>query len=425
MSGRNSGLITLLAFVIVFGGFSFLLYNNAQSTTLIQVVLPTQVTSTVVGNPWQQVLQPGFGNNTTAQPTLAIPTQRYNAPTLVAETGPLPTPLPAEELGNDELYTVVPVSTAMTPTPPPSSTPILVGDAPVTVQPLSLEPTDVWQPPPLEPPINLDPKGRDHYWFTRPIDSSGLNFGILYYMYGSDGAEANNPSRIHTGLDMPNDIGSTVRATGAGTVIFASSEENPYFQNTTGYGNVVVIEHEFGWQGQPLWTLYAHLQVSLVQVDDRVEAGDPIALSGNTGRSSGPHVHYEIRLGENRYGNSYNPVLWMVPYVGRGVIAGRLETERGNLIDDHTITLRSLATASIEGITTTYVFVGNVNDVNSDPNWNENFVFGDVPVGRYEVIATYSEQRISKIVEIREGMTTFVELKPVQPATAQPVTPEP
>ena len=120
-----------------------------------------------------------------------------------------------------------------------------------------------------------------------------------------------------------------------------------------------------------------------------------------------------------------HPVLWMVPYVGRGVIAGRLETERGNLIDDHTITLRSLATASIEGITTTYVFMGNVNDVNSDPNWNENFVFGDVPVGRYEVIATYNDRRISKIVEVREGMTTFVELKPVQPATAQPVTPEP
>jgi hypothetical protein len=243
-------------------------------------------------------------------------------------------------------------------------------------------------------------------------------------MYGTDGPEASSPYRVHTGIDMDNDVGSTVRATGAGEVIFASTEENPYFQSTTSYGNVVVIEHSFGWKGQPLWTLYAHLQVALVQEGDIVEAGQPIALSGNTGRSTGPHLHYEIRLGENHYGNSVNPVLWMVPYVGRGVIAGRLETQRSNLIDDQTITLRSFATGSIEATTTTYVFLDTLDDVNSDPNWNENFTFADVPEGRYEVFTSYEGQRISKIVEVVEGITTFVELKPVQPATAQPVTPD-
>ena len=423
MRGHGGGLITFLALVTVFGTFGFVLYNNAQSTAPLQAIIPTQVTETSVANPWQEVLRPGFGDNTTPLPTIAIPSQQYIPPTLAPNTGPTATPLPASELGSGELFTVAPVSSGATPTLPPSPVPTRSDDAPVTVPAVAGGATDVWQPPPLKPPLSRDPMGWDHYWFTRPVDSSGTNYGLAFYMYGTDGA-ASSPYRIHTGVDMDNDVGSTVRATGPGTVIFASTEENPYFQNTTSYGNVVVIEHSFGWQGQPLWTLYAHLQVALVQAGDVVEAGDPIALSGNTGRSTGPHLHYEIRLGENRYGSSYNPVLWMVPYVGRGVIAGRLETERGNLIDDHTITLRSFATGSIEASITTYVFMNTVDDVNRDPNWNENFVFADVPEGRYEVFTTYEGQQISKIIDVAEGMTTFVELKPVQPATAQPVTPD-
>lgn len=424
MRGHGGGFIAFLAMVIVLGTFTFVLYNNAQSTAPLQAIIPTQVTETAIANPWQQVLRPGFGDNTTPLPTIAIPTQQYNAPTLVPISGSTATPLPASELGGGELFTVAPVISGATPTLPPSAVPTRSDDAPVTVPAAPQGPTEEWNPPSLNPPLSRDPKGRDHYWFTRPLDASGTNYGLSFYMYGSDGPQASSPYRVHTGVDMDNPVGSTVRATGPGVVVFASTEENPFFQNSPSYGNVVVIEHSFGWQGQPLWTLYAHLQATLVQEGDIVEVDQPIALSGNTGRSTGAHLHYEIRLGENRYGSSVNPVLWMVPYVGRGVIAGRLETERGNRIDDHDITLRSFATGTVINIATTYVYLDTANDVNGDPNWNENFTFADVPEGRYEVFTSYEGQRISRIIDVVEGMTTFVDLKPVQPATAQPVTPD-
>jgi hypothetical protein len=54
-------------------------------------------------------------------------------------------------------------------------------------------------------------------------------------------------------------------------------------------------------------------------------------------------------------------------------------------------------------------------DVNADPEWQENFVVPDVPVGRYDVITTINGQRILQQVEVFEGMTAFVELKPPEP----------
>ncbi|MCL4253022.1 MAG: hypothetical protein KJ043_04485, partial [Anaerolineae bacterium] len=85
--------------------------------------------------------------------------------------------------------------------------------------------------------------------------------------------------------------------------------------------------------------------------------------------------------------------------------------------------LRNYSSNWFEGTTTTYIFDGTVNQVNSAPNWEENFVFGDVPAGRYEVIAVYEGQRISRIIDVFEGLTTLVELRPSVAATAQPVDP--
>jgi hypothetical protein len=121
-----------------------------------------------------------------------------------------------------------------------------------------------------------------------------------------------------------------------------------------------------------------------------------------------------------RYGDSYNPVLWMVPYVGRGTIAGRLVDARDNLIVNQTITLRSYNTGLAVSSTETYTYLDNVNDVNEDPIWQENFVFGDVQAGLYEVVTQYDGQRVSEIVEVFAGRTTTVELKPKIAATARP-----
>lgn len=87
---------------------------------------------------------------------------------------------------------------------------------------------------------------------------------------------------FHAGIDFRVATGTPVHATGAGTVITAG--------RSGGYGNMVEIDH-----GEGFTTRYGHLSKILVSVGDRITAGETIAKSGSTGRSTGPHLHYEIR----------------------------------------------------------------------------------------------------------------------------------
>jgi murein DD-endopeptidase MepM/ murein hydrolase activator NlpD len=88
---------------------------------------------------------------------------------------------------------------------------------------------------------------------------------------------------FHPGLDFGGPWGSTVAATAPGTVVFAGGRG--------GYGNMVEIDHGYG-----LRTRYGHLSSLLVRAGSRVEKGTPVGKLGSTGRSTGPHVHYEIWL---------------------------------------------------------------------------------------------------------------------------------
>lgn len=88
---------------------------------------------------------------------------------------------------------------------------------------------------------------------------------------------------LHAGIDFRATVGTRIRATAPGTVTNAGQ--------TGGYGNMVEIDH-----GNGVASRYAHLSTVLVKVGDRIKAGDVVAKSGNTGRSTGPHLHYEIRL---------------------------------------------------------------------------------------------------------------------------------
>jgi murein DD-endopeptidase MepM/ murein hydrolase activator NlpD len=93
----------------------------------------------------------------------------------------------------------------------------------------------------------------------------------------------NGQKAFHEGLDFPASEGVSIRAAGDGIVIAALRTED--------YGNLVKINH-----GSGLETRYAHASKILVKVGDRVAKGQVIAEVGSTGRSTGPHLHYEIRL---------------------------------------------------------------------------------------------------------------------------------
>lgn len=92
--------------------------------------------------------------------------------------------------------------------------------------------------------------------------------------------------RPHDGIDMAGPIGTPVYAAAAGTVLYAGDR-------VKGYGNMVVIQHEDGFL-----TVYAHNSALRVRTGDRVTQGQEIALLGDSGRSTAPHLHFEVRKGE-------------------------------------------------------------------------------------------------------------------------------
>lgn len=97
--------------------------------------------------------------------------------------------------------------------------------------------------------------------------------------------------RFHYGTDVKLFVGDTVVSSFSGKVRIIDYDRR-------GYGHYVVVRHDNG-----LETVYAHLSKVLVKLDEVVEGGQPIALGGNTGRSTGSHLHYEMRI----LGNPLNP----------------------------------------------------------------------------------------------------------------------
>ncbi|MDB5715054.1 MAG: family metallopeptidase [Sphingomonadales bacterium] len=114
---------------------------------------------------------------------------------------------------------------------------------------------------------------------------------------------------MHAGVDMPGPMGTSVYATADGVV--SRSEWSG------GYGNLVEIDH-----GRGIQTRYGHLSASLVHAGQRVKRGDLIARMGSTGRSTGSHLHYEVRLD----GHAVNPM----PFLQSATYLAAIPARSGN-----------------------------------------------------------------------------------------------
>lgn len=130
---------------------------------------------------------------------------------------------------------------------------------------------------------------RDHTPSILPVG------GIITSGFGYRRDPFTHRIRMHEGIDIAGPVGTPIHATADGRVVFAGPRH--------GWGLVVEIDHSYGYK-----TVYAHLHSIKVRKGDFVKRGDIIGLRGNTGRSTGPHLHYEVRVS----GSPVNPLNYIL-----------------------------------------------------------------------------------------------------------------
>ena len=262
------------------------------------------------------------------------------------------------------------------------------------------EPVSGWRPPLY--PVPWAVSAYDHFYFARPIAADNVNWPLAEYRYGGVFFA---PNIVHTGVDIDAADGTPILAAGPGTVISANwglytgaegNENDPY-------GKAVVIKHAFGYKGETLYTTYAHMSEIIAVAGQHVETGDVIGLVGDTGVTTGPHLHFEVRMGPNTFFRTYNPELWMAPPQGWGVLVGRLTGEKGEILYQFPVDVLPLP--SERPIRTVFTYAKGA--ANSDPYYQENMVLSDLPAGIYKILINYLEKDVQFFVEIFPGQVTY------------------
>jgi murein DD-endopeptidase MepM/ murein hydrolase activator NlpD len=244
----------------------------------------------------------------------------------------------------------------------------------------------------------------EHYWLRRPVAEGGVVWTNKHYPYGSTrGGEL----RPHHGVEFDVPHNTEILAAASGTIVTAGNDATiAYGPETNFYGNLVIIQHDTLYKNQPVFTLYGHLRQPLVTVGQHVEAEEVIALSGATGVADGPHMHFEVRVGQNSYESTHNPLLWLWPFPDRGTVVGRIIRANGSLVNEAPVRLERIDAPSRYATTTTYA----QETLNADDVWNENFAFDDVEAGYYAVTVTVGDEKYSQEVWVYPRRTSFIEI---------------
>ena len=157
---------------------------------------------------------------------------------------------------------------------------------------------------------------------------------------------------------------------------------------------------------RPLFTVYAHLSRIDVSEGQWVDVGQQVGLVGNTGFTTGPHLHFEVRIDDGDYISSRNPELWLAPPQGWGVLVGSVQTTYGALFAGRKVYVQGL-----DNDINTSVFTYGLESVNPDEYYNENLVLSDLPAGRYRVLVPFLGALLDHEVEIRPGQVTYFKFK--------------
>jgi murein DD-endopeptidase MepM/ murein hydrolase activator NlpD len=272
--------------------------------------------------------------------------------------------------------------------------------------------------PPLYPiPWAISP--HDHFFFSRPISADYPGEPIWDFRYGG---VYFRPDEVHTGIDIPAPTGTPVLAAGPGTVVWAGVglfTGEPNFQEDP-YGNAVAIRHDFGYGGQLLYTIYAHMSEINVIVGQWLNTGDLVGKVGTSGFTTGPHLHFEVRLGKNDFFSTRNPELWLVPAQGWGVLVGRAYSWANLPLYSYEVYVRNVQTDK-KWTVITY----GPGTINSDDYYQENLVLSDLPAGVYEINCQYAGIDNKVKLQILPGQVTYFSFKGSRGFSFAPPTPVP
>lgn len=354
---------------------------------------------------------------------LTIPEVYESAPLLEATTQ-IPVPTGTIELAWPTSTLTPTIEMTSTPTTiptatqtvPPSSTPTMnMATVAPTIDPQKLAPLEIafptaepvdplnWRPPLYPVPWALS--SHDHFYFTRPISANTVNWPLWNYRYG--GIYAGWEGVVHTGIDIDAPIGTPVKPAAPGRVVWAGyglyagkhDSKDPY-------GLAVTLEHQFGFQGEKLYTIYAHMNEVFVEPNQMVNTGDILGIVGETGATTGPHLHFEIRWKENLFNCTLNPELWVAPPQGWGVLAGRVMNTSGSLYTSQEVIIQR-SDRKQDWIVRTY----GDKYVHSDPYFGENLVLSDLPAGNYIINIDYDKIKYQYNITINAGTVNYFRFK--------------
>lgn len=359
----------------------------------------------------------------TTQPPTATPLPPTAVPTQSATGTPIPTLTPPATA----TATLLPSAT-FTATPLPSPTATATATATPTAPPERACPAT----PPLKPAYNRyylsaatwptpDPAVETpHFWLSKPLPGGGRPLINARFPYGWD---ESGRLLLHNGVDTAEDLGTPLLAVADGTVVVAQSDVNAWFGwRCDWYGHLVVIELDQRWQDQPVYVLYGHVLNITVEPGQRVERGEQVAEIGIGGAAVAPHLHLEVRVGENEFGATRNPMLWLDPGESRGVIAGRLVDPEGRPWQG--VALNLLPAGEDAEPLLTWSYLGDPDELaNPDEGLAENFVFADVRPGTYEVLTQLQDVEYRVPVTVAAGQVTAVEIV-TEPYKTPTPTPE-
>lgn len=252
----------------------------------------------------------------------------------------------------------------------------------------------------------------DHYWLDWAFPAGYNQFYSPNYQFGST---AGGRYRPHHGVDISNPQGSPVIAMAAGEVIHAGPDNptllGPY-NNFYGNSVVILLDRKLATpEGEKdVYLLYGHLSEVHASRGQQINVGDSVGAVGMTGIAIGPHLHVEVRVGQNSYMTAVNPALWIRPMPGTGTVAVRLLNAEGRSWVGAKVSLLKVEGEGARWVRTIETY-RDEERLRSNPLWGENGALSNLDAGNYYIAAEINGEKVGQNITVQAGATTFVELR--------------